>query len=371
MKIFKYLCFGLIVLNLASVGLFSFGGGVGSLLSYVTIGVLALYYFLEKKTEPNWWLIIIALLFYSISSLQYTGETDFFIFEVIKYFIFLIGGYELTKHISTLEFNIFFFIGALSIILEAIFIPSDYGRFSGFYLNPNVAGFICITGYASTYGLKNPTLKLLGQFGFTLAGLLTFSRTFIIIWFLLNLISLKISLKNLRIFGIGFLIITTLFFIDEIAGLNNPRFEQLKGFLNNESVSAEEISSDSRTDTWAKYYNRIFESPFIGNGYKTFATKDNDGEGVHNTYLRIIGEAGIIPFFIFLAYIAYLFYWSIYFFKKAPNLIMQIIGLALFLMANHNFFTFYYVSFAAMWIQYQIYSLKHENSIEDEVVPLE
>jgi hypothetical protein len=40
---------------------------------------------------------------------------------------------------------------------------------------------------------------------------------------------------------------------------------------------------------------------------------------------------------------------------------MQTIALSLFLLANHNFFTFYYVSFAAMWIQYQIELAKNDD----------
>ena len=59
---------------------------------------------------------------------------------------------------------------------------------------------------------------------------------------------------------------------------------------------------------------------------------------------------------------------SLKYFKKAPNLIMQIIGLSLFLLANHNFFTFYYVSFAAMWIQYQIYKFKNEPIVKDTLL---
>ena len=47
---------------------------------------------------------------------------------------------------------------------------------------------------------------------------------------------------------------------------------------------------------------------------------------------------------------------------------MQIIALSLFLMANHNFFTFYYVSFAAMWIQYQIELAKKEKDDDVENV---
>lgn len=330
--------------------------------------LLALYYFLEKKTALNWWLIIISLTYFFISSLQYVGPTAPFILEVIKYFVFLICGYELTKHITVIEFYFFLLIGVLGIAVEALFFPSHFGRYSGFYLNPNVAGFICITGYAITYGLKSTSLKLLGQFIFTLTGLLTFSRTFIVVWVLLNLISLKISIKNIRILGIGILILSTLFFIDEMVGLNNPRFDQLRSIANNESVSTQEVSEDSRTSTWALYYDQILSSPLIGNGFDTFSGRGRIKVGVHNTYLRIIGEAGIIPFFLFIAYIGYLIIMSLKYFKKAPNLIMQIIGLSLFLLANHNFFTFYYVSFAAMWIQYQIYKFKNEPIVKDTLL---
>ncbi|MCA0153003.1 O-antigen ligase family protein [Winogradskyella vincentii] len=354
MKIIKYIAFALVILNLPSVGLFSLGGGIGALLSFTTILFLTLYYFLERKSTPNWWLIIISLFLYTIGGLQYTGLTTDLIYDAIKFFIYLIAGYELAKNISISEYNIFILVGALTVILEALLFTSEFGRYSGFYIKPNEAGFICITGYATTYGLKNVSRKLLGQFIFTLAGLLTFSRTFILIWLLLNLISLKISLKNIRIFGLGFLIIGTLFFIDEVVGLNNPRFEQLKSIVSNEGgVTSEEISEDSREETWAKFYDKILDSPLIGNGYGTFSGKTGV-KGVHNSYLMLIGEAGILPFLLFIAYFGYLFVMSLFYFNKKPHLIMQLIALAMFLMANHNFFTFYYVSFAAMWIQGQI-----------------
>lgn len=366
MRILKYICFGLIILNLPSVALFSYGGGVGSLLSYLTILFLTLYYFFGKKTRPNWWLIIISILFFMIGGFQFIGLTSGFIYDTIKYFIYLICAYEMVKNISVSEYNFFLFIGSSTIILEAIMFTSDFGRYSGFYLAPNEAGFICITGYATTYGLKNAGIKLTGQFIFTLAGLLTFSRTFILIWLLINVISLKISIKNIRIFGLGFFIISTLFFIDEMVGLNNPRFEQLKSIISNDGgVTSEELSEDSREDTWAKFYDKILDSPFIGNGYGSFSGKEGHGKGVHNSFLTIIGEAGILPFILFVAYIGYLIVMSIVYFNKKPNLIMQIIALSLFLMANHNFFTFYYVSFAAMWIQYQIEEAKTKDEVDD------
>lgn len=352
MKIIRIALLLLILWNLPSMALFAIGPGLGSLLSYSTIALLAIYYLFETKTKPNWWIIIIALLYFTISSLQYYGPPLIFIFETVKYFILVIGGYELVKRVGKEELFFFILLGSLSIGIEAIFFPSNFGRYSGFYLNPNEAGFICISGYSLVYSLKNK-LKILGQFVFTLIGLLTFSRTFILIWLVLNLISLKISLKNIRILGIGILIFSALIFIDEAIGLNNPRFEQLKSFTNNKDVSTEELSDDSRMATWAEFYDKIFESPIFGSGYGTFSAKTGL-LGVHNTYLMIIGEAGIIPFILFIGYFGYLLYWSIYFFKKTPFLIMQTIALAVYSLTDHNFFVNYFMTFIAMWIQYQI-----------------
>lgn len=363
MRIIRIVLLLLILWNLPSMALFAFGSNLGSLLSYATIGLLALYYLLEKKTTFNWWIIIISFLYFTISSFQYYGITNEIILDAIKYFVFVVGGYELVKNVSKSELYVIILIGSLSIAIEALFFTINYGRYSGFYLNPNQAGFMCIYGYSLVFSLKNSNLKLLGQFVFTLLGLLTFSRTFILIWLLLNLISLKISIKNIRILGVGILIFTSLVFIDESIGLNNPRFEEFKNVLSNKKVSGGEISNDSRMDTWSQFYDKIFESPIFGNGYGTFSGKTGY-LGVHNTYLMIIGEAGFIPFLLFIGYFGYLFYWSIYFFKTHPYLIMQIIALAVFLLTDHNFFVNYFMTFVAMWIQYQIIAqkkLRHTN----------
>jgi len=176
------------------------------------------------------------------------------------------------------------------------------------------------------------------------------------IWIFLNLISLKISIKNVRVLGLGFIIVSSLFFIDELVGLNNPRFESLKKIINREQVSSNDLNEDSRTDTWALFYDEIFERPIFGNGYGTFSGAT--GLGVHNSYLLVIGESGIIPFGIMISMFGYLFYWGFILFKYAPNIIMQVIALALFLLANHNFFVFFYILFCTMWIQAQIMKYK-------------
>ena len=353
MKIIKHICLTLILFHLSSVFLVAFGESWGAMCSTLTILFLVIFYFLEVKSSPNWWMIAIALSYFSISSLQFYGTTRVFLMDFIKYLILIICGYELVKKNSNVELFIYLLIGGLSVGAEALFLTSDFGRYAGFYLNANVAGFICIFGYSLTYSLKSNTLKLIGQFVLTLMGLLTFSRTFIVIWIILNLISLKISMRNIRILGIGVLIFFTLLFIDEIVGLNNPRFDQFVNILTNEEVTIDEVSEDSRSDTWALYYDNIFESPFIGNGYTSFRG-ESDVAGVHNSYLMIIGEAGIIPFLLFISLIIYFFYWSYRLFNRSPNLIMQTISLSMFLLANHNFFNYYFITFAAMWIHYQI-----------------
>lgn len=357
MKTLRIILLALLLWNLPAMTLANIGPGAGSLLSYLTIALLALYYFLEQKTTPNWWILIISLLYFSISGVQYS-DTSNFINETAKYIIFVIAGYELAKRVSTEQLFYFLLIASITVAIHALFFPTKFGRYYGVFLHPNSAAFICIYGYALTYGLKKLPLQLLGQFIFTLMGLLTFSRSFIVIWVILNLISLKISIRNIRIIGIGFLIFSSLLVIDDLVGLNNPRFDQLKHIFNTEKVSNEELTSDSRTETWALFYDKVAEAPIFGNGFGTFSGRMGQ-IGAHNTFLMIIGEAGIIPFFVFLAYFIYLFYWCIYFFNETPYLLMQTIALALFLMGFHGFFNFYYVTFAAMWIQYQIVNQKN------------
>lgn len=362
MKILKLAILALILWNLPSIGLFFRGAETGSLLSYATIGFLALYYLFETKTAPNWWLITLGFFYFGLSSFQYYGPLDDIIYDTIKYFIVIVAGFTLVKNLNKNELYWFLLIGAISVAFEALYFPSNFGRYSGFYLNPNEAGFICVFGYTLVYGMKNTSLKLLGQFVFTLMGLLTFSRTFIVIWLIVNLISLFISLKNIRILGIGILIFSTLIIIDESVGLNNPRFEQLKKIVQNENVTVNEINDDSRMSTWSKFYDKVIESPFFGSGYGSFSGKLGQ-VGVHNSYLMIIGEAGLIPFLIFLTYIGYLIFWSFRFFKKSPFILLLTIALALYLLTDHNFFVSYYLLIATMWIQYQI--IKEKELLSD------
>lgn len=198
----RYSILVLLLFNFPGFVLKYFNPILSSILSYMSFGLLLVFYLFNNRTGYNGWLLIIGLLYFIISSLSGQSYMDPFIFHIIiwiKYFIVIICGYEVAKRTSSEELSMFLFIGALSIIFQILFFNNplkDYGRYSGFYLNPNAAGFICILGYSLSFALKNKRFKLIAQLTFTFMGLLTFSRTFMLLWIIVNLISIKISIKK-------------------------------------------------------------------------------------------------------------------------------------------------------------------------------
>lgn len=354
-------------MNVASAALtYSFPALAGPV-SMGSYGLLLLYYFLKKKKSYlNKWMISLGVLYFGISAFQYSGLNIWFLFNAIKYFIVIICGYELIKNVSSTELFLVFLAGSLTILLHATVIGAEgsgkYGRFSGFYINPNAAGFICSSGYALSYAIKNRRFRLTGQIILTAMGLLTLSRTFIATWVLVNLISIFIDVKNIKIFGYGFLLLIGLLFISEFLPVKNERIEQLKSFTDSEKqvAKSEEVLDDSRSATWSKYYSDIAENLFLGNGYDAFNITEplKHRHGVHNTFLLVLGEGGVLPFLVISVFYIYLFVSSVQLFSIAPNLMLQTFVLLLFLMAAHVYFTHHYILFISMWIQYRIESKK-------------
>ncbi|RTE53800.1 hypothetical protein EHW67_07645 [Arenibacter aquaticus] len=361
-EIIKWFCLGLIVLNAPTFGLHAFGSAAGSILSALTFGMPLVYAILVKNVHILKIYLAIGLGYFLISGIQfYNGvESDYFS-KFYKFLILVILGGAIAKNTSKKELFWLLIIGSSSVIANAIFFTDTYGRYSGFYLDPNAAGFICITGYGLSYGMEKGKLKLLGQFIFTFAGFLTFSRTFILLWILLNLIALKINPKNIRIFAIGAVVIILLISFSEALKLNVVRFNQLKALVSNEKVSTQELNEDSRTATWATFYDYVLDKPLLGNGYGSFQTNGLNRVGPHNSFLLVIGEAGVFILLIFLGYHIYLLYQGAYLFTSSPHIVMMTIGLFLFLLTNHNYFTAYYLILLSMWILTQIKQPLDEN----------
>ncbi|KAB7530491.1 hypothetical protein F8C76_03005 [Flagellimonas olearia] len=354
-----------VILNIPSAVARYIGFGLSGVLNYLMLLLLAVYYVVSDKSKPTFPLLITGFSYYFISSFNYIEEPNDIIQEFLKFVVVVLSGTEIMKRTNNKQLFYLYLIGAFSILIHAMFGVSPNGRFSGLYLNPNEAGFVCISGYALCYSLKNRLTGLLGQFCFTFLGLLTFSRTFIVIWIIVNILAIYVNIKNIRMFAFGFLTLLALFFFESELGLNNVRLQQLKSLVHTENGSMDQIDKQSRTETWAAFYEPIMNKPILGNGYGTFQGVLDRNElglnyGAHNTYLLLAGEAGFLPFLLFIAFIGFLMTRSIFFLKQHPHLFLQSFALAFWCLASHNFFNFYYVIFSSLWIYYQIKSVIDE-----------
>ena len=331
----------------------------GRVLSYGTFFLIIIYFFLNKKEKPIVSFIVVGLLYFLISVLVDAQNAENFIMTFIKYFIFIIMGIKLVKDTKDTEIYILLLIGALSVIYESIFIIDIGGRFSGFYLNPNSAGFICILGYCLSLSIDNKKLRLLGQILFSIAGLVTFSRTFLLLWVLISIVSLSISYKNAYKIVIGVVLFSLFLSFGDKFDFNASRLEAFSTIL--DGKISDEMGEDSRTQTWALYYKKIFDSPIFGNGYlsfsgKTFGTGDSaySNVGVHNTPLLIIGEAGFFTFLYFMWIYGGFFIEGIRIFKEEPLIFLVSFSLLMYMLTSHNYFDNYLILFVSIWLYMKI-----------------
>ncbi len=361
-KILKYIILSLFILNLAEIGLKTLGSSIGTILSYLSFLLLCFYYFLYLRGKPNMWLLYIGLGYFIISGYQiYVGTEREFIILMIKFLIIVLFGNDFFKHVSRKEMLYFLVIGCITVILHAVVFPDNYGRYSGFYLNPNAAGFIALVAYALSYSVKNQKVKLFIQIITTIAGLVTFSRTFILIWLIINLFSLKISLKNFRVLGAGIVLIAIIFSFGEILNLGGQRYEIFKALLNsneNSTVSSG-IGEDSRTETWAMFYDEIMEHPFLGDGFGKFQGGGVHKIGPHNTYLLIAGEAGLVPFALFVAFVFYLCFYGYKKFSMDPTSFFISLILLFYLSTSHTFFDSYIKLCISLFVYNRVKEIKN------------
>ncbi|SHK59375.1 hypothetical protein SAMN04488007_3326 [Maribacter aquivivus] len=372
LPVLRYLILGLFLWNLPAFLLTYMNGSISSLISYISYALLVLYVVINGKSGNSKGMLLLGLSYFLISGLvdqQYMPDFRFFLVIAIKYFIVIWGGYEVLKKTSKIEMWWFLMIGALSILGNMFLFndpKADYGRYSGFYLDPNNGGLICLMGFSASFLLPK-VYKIVGKAAFTLLGLFTLSRTFVITWILINILSIKLSIKNIKMLAIGFGILSSLLIYNEFLPVKNPRLEQISASLTGNESKSKGIDKDSRWHTWSRYYDALQNKPILGNGYQSFLGSGiAPPVGVHNTYLLIWGEGGIIPITIFLVYMIWLFFESYKVFNDKPHLLMMMLGLSLFLMTNHNFLTSNYSLFILLWIHIQV----KETSKQEDLINL-
>jgi len=367
MKYLKLIILLLIFWNLPSFALVNVGSMVGTLLSYGTFLLIIVYFLLNKKVKSTSPFIILGILYFLISVLVDAQDTGGFIVTFIKYFIFIILSIKLVKDTTNNDIYIVLLLGALSILFESIFIKDIGGRFSGFYLNPNSAGVICILGYCLSFSINNKRLRIIGQILFSIAGFVTFSRTFLLLWGIINIISLLVSYKNIYKLLLGIILFSFFLSFGDKFDFNTRRLEAFSAILDGKLNS--ELEEDSRTETWALYYDKIFESPFFGNGYLSFSGKTvGSGDtaivkmGVHNTPLMIIGEAGIFAFLCFIWIYGTLMVKGIKIFKDESIFFLMSFSLFMYMLTNHNYFDNYLILFVSLWLFVKIERKKITNT---------
>ncbi len=347
LELVRYFTLFLLLCNIPGYLLVYYGPTFGAISSYLTSLLLIAYFVLIKSWhKPAIPFIVLGLLYFSISGLSYSGgPANEYLKAFLRFMIVVICAVELLHRTKKEDLFYFLLIGAVSVIINALIFPYTNalhglvsGRFSGFYLNPNSAGTICSIGFALSYSMPNKWWRYIGQFAFTLGGLLTLSRTFVIIWLLINLIAIFKSKKNLMVPIIGALVLVIVLTFTDKSIFAGDRFAALESFFGDGPVQTKTLKQDSRTATWALYYDLVFEKPFIGHGHMKFQRFENGLPGVHNSFLMVIGESGIIPFIIFVGIYGHLLVMSFKNFKNRPELFYVAIVLSLSLMVGHGYF---------------------------------
>ena len=146
LQVLKYILLVLILLNIPTFSIVAVSPTIGSITSLLLIVCVIIYYVLEKKLNPVIPLLLLGLSYYCISGLSFIDNTSEYFKDILRYFVIVLGTRKLASNTTKNDYNIILLIGAISIIIHAVLFSSMYGRYSGFYINPNMAGFICIIG---------------------------------------------------------------------------------------------------------------------------------------------------------------------------------------------------------------------------------
>ena len=365
-KIISFVVLFLTLLNIPSIVLETQSVGLSSPISYFTFFLLGALIVTNKAKFPKPILFIagISSLYFFIGAFQYEDSFIILFFEYVKFLLYLFGLFISLRYINQNTIILLLLAGAITILLDSLFFRfndfqgigyvSEYGRYSGFYLNPNTASLICMIGCVLTI-IKKDAWKIL-IIPFSILGFLTLSRAFFLGWFLITSIYLFYNRKHLlKSFLILIVIFYSLVTFSEKLKLDSNRFQFLTGMFSGR-IDSKILYDDSRADQWAKFYDRIIDSPFIGNGYSSFSKSfiDEKGQGVHNTFLLIFGESGFLPFLLFLALFIWLLNRTFTSIRHNIESFLLLLVLILTWLVSHSFFSSGIQIFILIFIIYKI-----------------
>lgn len=373
MVLFRLILLFLIFCSFPNYALVKINASAGAFFSYFMFFLIVAYSLVKRRLEFVIEFIILGLFYFLISVAVDAQFAENFLVTFIKYFIFVIVGAKLIKDTNEFEMYIFLLFGAFSVFFELILGDNATGRYAGFYLNPNGAGFACIVGFCLSTALESKSLNIFGRVMFSISGLATFSRTFLLLWVLINIVSLFLNYKNVYGILVGIFVFILFLTYGNEFDLDTKRFNAFSSLL--DGKLSNELEEDSRTETWSGYYERIYESPIWGNGYLSFSgrnsgqsTNRGDIQGVHNTYLMIFGESGFFVFSLFILIYKNFLMKGLKLFKVKPIIFLLTLPVMLFLLTSHNFFDNYMILFVSIWLFFQIEKSRFTNHSIPEVI---
>lgn len=206
-------------------------------------------------------------------------------------------------------------------------------RMSGIYLDPNFAGFAAnitaVFGLSSLFRPNAPKLlSILGVVSGFGAVIASFSKTGIlsliilifttaIIYFVMYQRIAKQVRRLANVFfailfyGIFQLVIFLSLNLETLPKEQRERIQQIENII---LGKADKSDTSNRANLVELGLSKIAERPLFGTGYLSFTylldagNQTGDSVGVHNIFLRVWGEAGIIAFLLFVGFWLYLFW---------------------------------------------------------------
>ena len=234
-----------------------------------------------------------------------------------------IGGERLMKGILLVMVATCALVPASPWLIEIYVVrPFDLGgRLSGSFSNPNEAAVVC--GFAAALALaflrtgRAPWLAG-GGLALALTALaLTFSRT---LWLAMPVVLVHAMLASPpreRRRLAGALVLAGLLAAPPVVSLGAEAIQDPYGLMRIEQLlqvfradSLDDIPLGGRDIFWRVGAEKVVEAPLVGNGLgrlhhieKTWFNAEGKYFGVHNEYLMLWGEAGIIPLVLFVVFL--------------------------------------------------------------------
>ncbi len=241
--------------------------------------------------------------------------------SAVYFFIAQRGDEGLQSALTVLQ--ILFFFDCVAVLNDGL-IVSYFGidrpqeRASGFFDNPNEAAvmalyFLVIIATTAT----RLSLATVLKFAVALAALLlTFSKTGMLLFFFLAGAFL-LARRSYGILVIALASMLALYPVIQFIVSVNPlgmtdeqvlRIEQVVDIFSGE---VDNKTTTGRVELWSIGLERISKTIPLGSGIGSFHRMEGSGHldlegnwlGVHNTFLMVLGESGLIPFLIFLGFL--------------------------------------------------------------------